>query len=352
MIATPFFTIIMSVYNVEKYLYAAVQSILKQDFTNFELILVDDCSTDSSYGICQKLAKIDSRIIILQNKINKGAASARNIALPYVKGTYVTFIDSDDYIETDLLGTAYVHLNKDNIDCLKIGCVEEYFDSKNRHVYSKICKIENGFFDDWDTIKCKMIEMELIPLFGYVWNAFYRVDIIQKEKIKFNERYAVNEDFIFNIMYFKVIKNLKCIDYYGYHYNKRINNSLSTKRQNGYYSLHMMKIHEFINAFGNINNMNDTLKEDVFWLYTRFIYSTLQRKIDINEANIQDTINIIKSDELFKIYRSIKFKHLNIKKKIMISALRSNKINVLLQFIKCIGIVKREFPAIFAILKR
>lgn len=352
MIENPFFSIIMPVYNVEKYLYAAVQSILKQNFTNFELILVDDCSTDSSYRLCQKLAEIDNRVVLLQNEINKGAAGARNTALPYVKGTYITFIDSDDCVEIDLLKTAYASLNEANIDCLKIGCVEEYFDSEDKLIYSKICKIDNGFFDNLDTIKCKMVEMELIPLFGYIWNTFYRTNIIKMQQLKFNEKYTVNEDFIFNIMYFKAVKNLKCIDYYGYHYNKRINNSLSTKRQNDYYPLHMMKIREFINAFGNINNMDDVIKEDVFWLYTRFIYSTIQREIDMNEADIKNMINIIKNDELFKIYESIKFEHLGIKKKIMIIALRSNKSNVLLKLIKCIGIVKKDFPAVFAILKR
>jgi glycosyltransferase involved in cell wall biosynthesis len=97
-------SIIVPIYNTEDYIDLCVKSILGQTFKNFELILVDDGSTDNSYSICNELASNDNRIILLQ-KENGGQGSARNLALNIAKGEYIGFVDSDDYIQPEMYET-------------------------------------------------------------------------------------------------------------------------------------------------------------------------------------------------------------------------------------------------------
>ncbi len=94
-------SIIVPVYNVEKYLKKCVDSILGQTFTDFELLLIDDGSTDNSGSICDELAKTDNRIKVI-HKENGGLSDARNIGIEVAKGDFIGFIDSDDYIDEDM----------------------------------------------------------------------------------------------------------------------------------------------------------------------------------------------------------------------------------------------------------
>ena len=106
-------TIVLPVYNVEAYLEKCLDSILKQTYRNFELIIVNDGSTDNSFEICKKYEKKDKRIIIL-NKENGGLSDARNFGINKASGEYITFIDSDDYIDDDYLEYLYNLCKKNN----------------------------------------------------------------------------------------------------------------------------------------------------------------------------------------------------------------------------------------------
>lgn len=106
-----FITVIVPIYNIEKYLRRCLDSILNQTYRNFELILVDDGSTDSSGAIADEYGRKDDRITVL-HKANGGSSSARNEALKIAKGEYISFIDSDDYIESDFLQTLSAPINK------------------------------------------------------------------------------------------------------------------------------------------------------------------------------------------------------------------------------------------------
>lgn len=349
---SPFFSIIMPVYNSEKYVEIAIQSILNQSYSNFELIIVDDQSNDNSYFICEKLAQHDNRIKLVQAKQNRGAAAARNLAFDYIKGRYIVFVDSDDIIDNDLLTIVYSHMQDMKIDCLKFGCIEEYFNKRDELRYSKKCQLKNCVYETSDSIRNQMVRMELIPLFGYIWNTVYKASIILNKHLRFNEQYRVNEDFDFNIQYFKQIHRLKCIDYCGYHYAKRFSStSLSSQKNNEYYELHMMKIREFLQCFSFIEDIDQPTMNNIFWLYTRFIYSTIQRKVANREA-INEFMKEIKKSKLFLIYQNIDFSNMSYKQKIMISLLRSSHDDLFKILIQCISFIRSRFPFVFAALKR
>lgn len=117
---SPFLSIIVPVYNVEKYLHECVDSILGQDFTDFELILVDDGSPDNCPAICDEYAEKDNRVIVI-HKENGGLSSARNAGIDICKGEYIWFIDSDDYIREDCLQKMCIQLDKSDPDLLLFG---------------------------------------------------------------------------------------------------------------------------------------------------------------------------------------------------------------------------------------
>jgi len=98
---TPKITIIIPVYNTEKYVEKCIESIINQTYKNLEIIIVNDGSTDNSYNICKKYCEIDERIILLTQD-NQGLSVARNNALDIATGKYVEFVDSDDWIELDI----------------------------------------------------------------------------------------------------------------------------------------------------------------------------------------------------------------------------------------------------------
>lgn len=119
-------TVIMPVYNVEKYVEKSIKSILNQSMKDFELIIVNDGSTDNSGNICEKYAAIDNRIKYFF-KENKGVSAARNFALKKsVNSKYITFIDSDDWIEKDFYEKAIQYIDDNNLDmCITGYTIEE-----------------------------------------------------------------------------------------------------------------------------------------------------------------------------------------------------------------------------------
>lgn len=126
-------SIIVPVYNVEQYLIKCVDSIINQTYTNIEIILVDDGSTDSSGFLCDSLSKKDPRILVY-HKENGGLSSARNFGIEKVRGAYLGFIDSDDYIDPDMYETLYNLIKKDNSDVSMCGLYNIYANRRDEQV--------------------------------------------------------------------------------------------------------------------------------------------------------------------------------------------------------------------------
>lgn len=345
-----FFSIIMPVFNTEEYLNKAINSILNQTFKDFEFILIDDNSSDGSYNICFEYAKKDKRIILMKNDRNMGVSATRNRGLDIAKGNYVTFIDSDDYIDLEVLFKVYDKIKSMNvvIDCLKYGVVEEYF-VKNKLEYKKECSLSNFFSENKNEIQNEILKLEQIPLFGYSCNSFYYLKMIKENNIRFRN-YSMNEDFIFNIEYFSFIKNFCFMNFLGYYYAKRGNNSLSSKKQDNYYELHMMKIENFLNMCNKNNNLTQKNKELIYWMYTRYIYSTIERNLS-NKDYLVHLIANIKENELYNKFLLVEFKNITIKQKLMIYILKSKKSKMLIILVKIISWIKNKLPIFFAKIK-
>lgn len=222
-------SVIVPVYNVEKYLRQCLESIRNQTYKNIEVIIIDDGSKDSSGNICDEYAqKYDN--FFVYHKINAGLGMARNTGLEHIKGEYVIFVDSDDYLDLTYIENLVKNMKLNNVDMCKGGFkrVDEIGKIKSIRVYDKrvFKKFEAkevflpymiGSAPD----KHDSIEMS-------VWGAIYNADIIKKQNIKFcSERELISEDLIFNIEYMQYADGACTIEEGGYNY--RINRvSLTT----------------------------------------------------------------------------------------------------------------------------
>ena len=129
-------SVIMSIYNAEKYLKRAIESVLNQTYTNFELILINDASTDNSKEICREYSKKDSRIVFLENNSeNHGPGPTRNIGLDYALGEYIYFMDAYDWIEDCLLQCVVNRMQETNADMVQFGAIYERYDENNSEQY-------------------------------------------------------------------------------------------------------------------------------------------------------------------------------------------------------------------------
>lgn len=213
-------SVIVPVYNVEKYLPTCIESILNQSFSEIELILVDDGSKDLSGKICDDYALKDSRVKVYHVE-NSGAAEARNVGLENSTSAYITFIDSDDYVPQDYLQTLMEELG--DFDLL----VAEHIKCKREEIEG----IHLSPFHQRIEIRSAKEFQDLFPLVdtGYLGQPYSKVfskSVIDENHIRFRKIQSEDEIFVFD--YLKYVVRIKKIDYKGYRYIQN-DNSLSQR---------------------------------------------------------------------------------------------------------------------------
>lgn len=218
----PIISVIVPVYNVEKYLSRCIDSILVQTFTNFELLLIDDGSKDNSGEICNRYAEKDNRVRVFHKK-NGGVSSARNLGLLRSRGEWVCFIDSDDQIEYDYLLTYIETVNKYNVDC----CITSYKFIYNNNVRGEKY-VEDGLYYKKDI--CDLIVyLRNKSLFGIPWNKLFKLKIIKDNNLSFDEDISSYEDEIFVMQYLKYVNSVALNSQRTYIYS--INDKLSLSKK-------------------------------------------------------------------------------------------------------------------------
>ena len=190
----PKVSIIVPVYNVKAYLSRCIDAILAQRLQDFELILVDDGSSDGSGEICDRYAALDRRIMVIHQE-NQGVSVARNVGIDHARAPYLLFCDSDDYPEPGWAASLYQKILAQP-DALIMTNVW----SGNEDVHRKLITQEN--FPDYDHIPIN--ECERIIVYAFVWNKIYRKDLL--EQIRFDESICYEEDYRFNLEYMKRCK--------------------------------------------------------------------------------------------------------------------------------------------------
>lgn len=199
-------SIIVPAYNCIESLECCVGSIRQQTYTNFELMLVDDGSTDGSGELCDKLAAEDTRIRVI-HKPNGGVSSARNAGIDAATGGYITFCDSDDYLKPDYL-EALIQAAESNPDCGHIWCcfqtVTGYQKENAAPNYTSAKSLLCYTLQDYMSLHEMWLDAE-------PWNKLYRTDIVQTAKVRFPEDLSLGEDWLFNLAYIDASANEKIV---------------------------------------------------------------------------------------------------------------------------------------------
>ncbi len=214
-------SIIIPVYNVEKYLDECLLSVFNQSYKDWECILVDDGSSDNSGVICDKWSKADSRFICI-HQTNQGVSAARNIGLKKAKGEYIIFVDSDDFIEPNYLVNLKREICCKDIDIVVSGIVKIYkngFKESTVPTHNITIEMSNIYSN---------IFLENIGLFYGPTSKIYKKSIISKYSIYFPKDKSLGEDMIFNFTYLTYCGKIRLIKSADYNY-RQLENGLCNK---------------------------------------------------------------------------------------------------------------------------
>jgi len=226
-------SIIIPIYNVEKYLARCLDSVISQTYKNLEIILVNDGSKDNSLKICKNYQKRDSRIIII-DKINEGVSVARNTGIEAANGKYIGFVDPDDWIEPVMYENMYNTIEK--YKCSIAFC--NYSKDKKTRRSFKTIKVKKDVLEKLDIINELIANMigidDIFPKYysvmGSVWRCLYSRDFLNKFELRFKPGITIMEDLLFNVQAL-ICCDKVCIDH-GYYYHYMINKTSSLHTYN------------------------------------------------------------------------------------------------------------------------
>ena len=211
----PMVSIIVPVYNAEQYLRRCVDSILNQEYTDFELFLVNDGSTDSSGDICEEYGEKDPRVIVIQ-KENTGVSDSRNQALDRARGKYLRFLDSDDWITPD--ATRLFVRAAEEYGCDMV--ISDFYRVVGERLSPKGDIEEEGVLTQ-EEFAAHMMENPADFYYGVLWNKLYRRDLVEEHNLRMDTNINWCEDFLFNLEYIRYAKVFYALHAPIYYYVKR-----------------------------------------------------------------------------------------------------------------------------------
>ena len=320
-------SIIIPVYNAEKYILRCVESVKKQSYKNIEIILVNDGSTDNSKKLCNEIINTDKRIKVI-NKENGGVHTARNEGIRIANGDYITFIDIDDWIEEDYILTLIKIIESKNIDLAICNYKDVYIES-NKEEYSSN---DNG--EDREINISELIDERFFfnGLINPCWGKLYKMSIIKGQGIRF-ESLKLSEDTLFNLNYLSFCKNIFITSkrlYFYVHYKN--SNNLTSKVYKDMFKDYL-KVHkkylELIKRYNNNEKDIYIVDKTMYFQYYNAISKIFNSK-NIKYKEKRKIINLALDNELIVNTFCIDQKNKSIN---LINKLIVNKKYLLLKFI-------------------
>lgn len=260
----PLVSIIVPVYNAEKYLNQCIDSLINQTYRNIQIILVDDGSTDRSGKICKNYSLMDNRIKLV-NQNNAGLSSARNKGIEISSGSYVSFLDSDDWLELNAIEIALNELINFECDLILWQMIKEY--------ESESIKVKGSFGKDilftkdsmkdlyrraFGPICSELSKPQLIDSFLSAWGKIYKSEIIKINNLKFVDTKIIgSEDILFNIQYLNYCKTAKYLNKHLIHYRKTESVSITKSHGSTLYP-RFLKLFDYLYAEIRNKNLDDS----------------------------------------------------------------------------------------------
>lgn len=257
-------TVIVPVYNAEQYISKCIESILEQTYTNLQIILVDDGSTDGSGELCDRYAALDRRVDVCHTT-NRGLVAARKEGIRKAQGDYVGFVDADDYIEPNMYELLLNELIESKADFVHTGYIEE-----NGHAKRNIWDFENGIFE-LENVKDReeflvryVLKVEKNKFISYsIWSKLYKRELITESYFLLQDNQQYGEDLLSLCLCILHSKRVALSRHALYHYVVR-KNSMS----------HLYNIEYFMKEIELSNNISKSI-----YTYDKQIYSELKGRI-------------------------------------------------------------------------
>jgi len=242
------FSVIMPTYGVGDYIGDALGCLQMQTYDNFEVIIVDDCSPDSSGDIARGYTERDDRFFYVKHDKNLGVSEARNTGIEHASGDYVLFLDPDDLYEKILLRVCAATLERTPVDMLVYSFTEDYRNTSGKIEYMKGITLDLMDYDD-DMVTTKdpatihkmAMQMEEITMLGYPWNKCFKLSIINDNNIKFQKIKHV-EDILFNCDFLDYTSSLTILNDVLYHYRNQGQARLTGGDIEDYFKLQKIRI--------------------------------------------------------------------------------------------------------------
>lgn len=218
----PFFSVIVPIYNVENYLAKCLDSILAQTYTDFELLLINDGSTDKSREIAEQYASRERERISLIHQQNAGQSVARNKGLQIAKGEYIVFVDSDDRLQKDALAYYAKHLKDKNIDIIytEFSMISDEGKELGRQKFWFDMDRFGGSIESGETLLCSLYQKKAV-LFTYLWQGAIKKTFLESNNITLRE-YIYSEDILFGLSCFSCAKEVFISPKYFYEYRQSL----------------------------------------------------------------------------------------------------------------------------------
>lgn len=287
--SSPFFSLIIPVYNVENYLEQCLNSIINQAFNDYEVIIINDGSTDNSLSLCELFA-LKHKHVKLINQKNQGLSSARNSGMAMASGKYIWFVDSDDYIQKNSLEILYNHLSESFLDVL--GFSNYHFIEETQLLRENNINSESIILSNLELIEQNLL-FEIAP-----WIYIYKHDFLKEHTINFREDIKIHEDEFYLIEVLSKLKSIKFIADRLYIYRIRVNSLMRSNRK-------LDKLYSFAQLIYYFNELkNKKYLCEYFW--NSKIYHTIQSyyslyfemKQEHLNASIQNDFNRLKTIKL------------------------------------------------------
>lgn len=338
-------SIIIPVYNAEKFLKRCLESVINQTYKNLEIICVDDGSKDNSSKIIEKIAKKDNRIILIKQK-NQGVSIARNNAIEKSTGEYIMFLDSDDYMDKNMCEIMIKAINEYRVDVVRCNY---------KRVYENGVKFNNKYDNLPIGIKLnkEIIVNEILPEFikgnikSYLWLLIIKAKIIKSKHIKFVPNIKMMQDKLFYVKLLQNIDSIYQIDDCCYNYFCNLNSTIQSKEKV------FLRIEAILKVF-------DILKKDMIEnnYYTENLYFEMQEatffhiisqietamEFKYSSKVLIDKLNECKKDANYeKMLMTLNEKkyNINIWNKLLLSAVYKKKYNRLFLYLKFKLLIKK-----------
>lgn len=290
-------SVIIPVFNVEEYLHDCINSVLKQSYQDFEIICIDDNSTDSSSEILEYFSKKDSRVKVYKNPLNKGQGYSRNKGLNMSQGKYVFFLDGDDWISFDTFEQLVKMAENKNLEVLMFKNIVYYensqdFDMEQYYEMDFLIKCHSKVFNHWDIDKTQIFSIPNGPC-----NKLYLKSFLDKYNIRFPNKNLINED---NPFFYKLLlyaNRISFFDKYFYNRRRRPSSIMTLTNERLFESIEI--VYEILEIFLENKAIYEHYKKEVI----TYIFNMLNIKYEQIDTEFKD--------EFFKEIQNVFCKFIN-----------------------------------------